>query len=80
MGTPAHPGLGPQTTRQQPSGQAACQTAEVLTVTFHPLVDESVQQGPTVVAEGGTGVGVDLKLVFAPGVLEQRNRQKGQPQ
>lgn len=44
----------------------------VLTVTFHPLVDETIQQRATVVTEGGTAVCVDLKLVFAPGVLTKQ--------
>lgn len=43
----------------------------ILTVTFHALVDEAVQQGSTVVAEGGAAVRVDLKLVLAPGVLRR---------
>lgn len=41
----------------------------LLTVTFHPLVDKSIQQGPTVIAEGGASVSVDFELVLAPGVL-----------
>lgn len=45
---------------------------QVLTVTLHPLVDESIQQRSTVVTKGGAGIGVDLKLVFAPGVLRPR--------
>lgn len=49
-----------------------CLRGQVLTVTFHPLVDESVQQGPTVVTKRGAGVGVDLKLVLAPGILRSR--------
>lgn len=40
-----------------------------LTVTFHPLVNEPVEQRPAVVTEGGAGVRVDFKLVFAPGIL-----------
>lgn len=40
-----------------------------LTVTFHPLVNEPVQQRPAVVTEGGAGVRVDFKFVFAPGIL-----------
>ncbi len=40
-----------------------------LTVAFHPLVDEAVQQRSTVVAEGGTAVAVDLELVLASGIL-----------
>lgn len=43
--------------------------APLLTVTFHPLVDEAIQQRATVVAEGGAGVCVDFKLVFASGIL-----------
>lgn len=51
---------------------------QVLTVTLHPLVDETIQQRSTVVTEGRAGVGVDLKLVLAPGVLRPRqtDRQK----
>lgn len=40
-----------------------------LTVTFHALVDEPVEQGAAVVTEGGAGVGVDFKFVLAPGIL-----------
>lgn len=40
-----------------------------LTVTFHPLVNEPIQQRPAVVTEGGAGVRVDFKFVFAPGIL-----------
>lgn len=40
-----------------------------LTVTFHPLVNKPVQQRPAVVTEGGAGVRVDFKFVFAPGIL-----------
>lgn len=36
----------------------------VLTVTFHSLVYQPVQEGATVVTEGGAGVSVDLKLVL----------------
>lgn len=46
------------------------QEQKTLTVTFHPLVDESVQQGPAVIAEGGAAIGVDLELVLAPRVLQ----------
>lgn len=49
-----------------------CTLRRVLTVTFHPLVDETIQQRTTVVTEGGTAVCVDLKLVFAPGVLTKQ--------
>lgn len=45
----------------------------VLTVTFHPLVDEPVQQRTTVVTEGGAAVCVDLELVLASGVLGKTN-------
>lgn len=41
-----------------------------LTVALHSLVDESVQQGAAVVAEGRAGVRVDFELVLAPWVLE----------
>lgn len=67
---------GPQPTGQQPERQRR-RGAGALTVTFHALVDEPVQQGPAVVAERGAGVRVDLELVFAPGVLRPRARQKG---
>lgn len=40
-----------------------------LTVTLHPLVNEPIQQRPAVVTEGGAGVRVDFKFVFAPGIL-----------
>lgn len=49
---------------------------QILTVTFHALVDESIQQRSAVVTKGGAGVGVDLKLVFAPGVLRPRETDK----
>ena len=52
----------------------------VPTVTSHALVQQAVQQGAAVIAEGGAGVGVDLKLVFGPGVLratERRTTSKG---
>ena len=45
-----------------------------LTVTFHPLVNEPVQQRPAVVTEGGAGVRVDFKFVFAPGILGENKR------
>lgn len=41
----------------------------VLTVAFHPLVDEAVQQGAAVVTESGTPVCVNLELVLASWVL-----------
>lgn len=48
-----------------------------LTVTLHALVDEAVQQGATVVAEGGAPVGVDLELVLCSGVLvDQRKHER----
>ncbi|KAK2097717.1 hypothetical protein P7K49_023168 [Saguinus oedipus] len=53
------------------------QREKVLTVTFHPLVDESIQQRPTMVTKRGAGVRVDLKLVFAPGVLEPKETTEG---
>lgn len=49
---------------------------QVLTVAFHPLVEETVQQRSTVVTEGRAGVGVDLKLVLAPGVLRPREPER----
>lgn len=47
-----------------------------LTVAFHPLVDESIEEGATVVAERGTAVRVDLKLVLASGVLETHTQRQ----
>ena len=44
----------------------------VHTVTSHALVYEAVEQRATVVAEGRAGVGVDLKLVLRPWVLQGR--------
>lgn len=41
-----------------------------LTVTFHPLVQEPVEQRPAMVTEGGAAIGVDLELVLAPGILQ----------
>jgi len=46
-----------------------------LTATFHALVYESVEQRATVVAEGGTGVRLDLKHVLSLQVLRD-NRKK----
>lgn len=46
----------------------------LLTVTLHPLVDETVQERATVVAEGGAAIGVDLKLVLGSGVLQRQER------
>lgn len=44
----------------------------LLTVTFHPLMDKSVQQWPAVITEGGASVSVDFKFVLAPGVLGEK--------
>lgn len=41
----------------------------VRTVAFHALVNQPVQEGATVVTEGGAGVSVDLKLVFTTRIL-----------
>lgn len=41
----------------------------LLTVTFHPLMDKSIQQGATMITEGGASIGVDFELVLASGVL-----------
>lgn len=50
----------------------------LLTVTLHPLVDETIQERATVVAEGGAAIGVDLKLVLGSGVLQrQRDMVRG---
>lgn len=47
----------------------------VRTVTFHALVYQPVQEGAAVVAEGGAGVSVDLKLVFTTRILQgKKNR------
>lgn len=51
---------------------------DILTVTFHPLVDEAVQQRTTVVAEGRAAVRVNLELVFASGVLGNQERHGGE--
>lgn len=47
------------------------------TVTSHALVYEAVEQRATVVAEGRTGVGVDLELVLRPRVLGERKGEMG---
>ncbi len=47
-----------------------------LTVAFHPLVDEAVQQRSAVVAEGGTAVAVDLELVLASGILQKSGKER----
>ena len=44
--------------------------AAVLTWALQALVEQPVQEGPAVVAEGGGGVGVDLELVPASLRLE----------
>ena len=49
---------------------------KVLTVTFHALVDEAVEQGATVVTEGGAPIGVDLELVLRSGILEEYKDKK----
>lgn len=46
------------------------------TVTSHALVYEAVEQRAAVVAEGRTGVGVDLELVLRPRVLGEKEREK----
>ena len=48
----------------------------VRTFTSHALMEEPVQEGATVVAEGGAGVRVHLKLVLAAWVLEERERER----
>jgi len=48
----------------------------LLTVTFHPLVDEAVQQRSAMVAEGGTAVAVNLKLVLASGILQKHEKER----
>lgn len=49
----------------------------VRTVTFHALVYQPVEEGATVVTEGGAGVGVDLKLVFTTWILQrQKHRER----
>lgn len=42
-----------------------------LTGTFHALMYEAVQQRPTVITEGWTGVCMYFKLVFALEILER---------
>lgn len=50
----------------------------LLTVTLHPLVDETIQERATVVAESGAAIGVALKLVLGSGVLQrQRDMVRG---
>lgn len=49
-----------------------------LTVTFHPLVQEPVEQRPTMVTEGGAPIGVDLELVLASGILEGKTNTDSQ--
>jgi len=41
-----------------------------VTFALHALVDDSIQQRPTVVAKRWTAVGVDLEAVFGPRVLQ----------
>ena len=48
----------------------------VPTVTSHALVQQPVEQGATVVTEGGAGIGVDLKLVLGPRVLREPRRDR----
>lgn len=48
----------------------------LLTVTFHPLMDKSIQQGPTVITEGGASISVDFKLVLASWVLGGAGKEK----
>lgn len=67
------PGV-PEPPLRVPEPQPPCH--ESLTVTFHPLVDEPIQQRAAVVAEGGAGVCVDFKFVFAPGILGGKQRTK----
>ena len=76
---------GPPRGPQQPKDQRRmdCQGCDgpqtpVLTVTFHALVDEAVEQRATVVAEGGAPVGVDLKLVLGPRVLQNTGHNRDQ--
>lgn len=45
------------------------------TFASHALVYEAVEQRTTVVAEGRAGVGVNLKLVLRPRVLEGSNKR-----
>ena len=40
-----------------------------LTRTLHALVHQPVEQGTTVVAEGGAAVAVQTELVLVPGIL-----------
>ena len=45
--------------------------AVVVTVTLQSLVNQAVEQGAAVVAEGRASVGVVFKLVFRPIVLRK---------
>lgn len=47
----------------------------VHTVASHALVYEAVEQRATVVAEGRAGVGVNLKFMLCPRVLESAKAQ-----
>ena len=49
-----------------------------LTVTFHPLVDQSVEQGPTVITEGRASIRVDFELVLASRVLKEKEQHSFQ--
>lgn len=42
-----------------------------LTCTFHALMYEAVEQRPTVITEGGTGICMYFKLVFALEILDR---------
>ena len=42
----------------------------MLTVTFHPLVNKSIKQRPTMVTECWASIGVDFELVLASGILK----------
>lgn len=46
-----------------------------LTGTFHALMYEAVEQRPTVITEGGTGICMYFKLVFALEILERRTEK-----
>lgn len=48
-----------------------------LTVTFHPLVQEPIEQRPTMVTERGAPIGVDLELVLASGILQGKTQTPG---
>ena len=51
-----------------------------LTVTFHALVNEAIQQRATMVAEGGAPIGVDLEFMLRSGILEEKKKSLKKPE